>query len=118
MRSQPDRRQHLGKVVPDRPIWESDHPISCHREYRLPFGIPFLLLRMDFTVKLNHKAPISAAEVDDERTDRMLSAELHPIQATPAQRIPQEILNPRLVGSQIPRCRDVVSVLVASPSHD
>ena len=72
---------------------------------------------MNSTIELDHEATLRAAEVDDEGTNWMLSAELHSIQATPAQFIPQEILDLRFTGTQIPHSRDVVPV-VASSSHD
>jgi hypothetical protein len=63
-------------------VWESDHPIASRGQNRLTFGIPIPLLGMNPTVELDYQAALRAAEVDNERTDRVLPAELHPVQAT------------------------------------
>jgi hypothetical protein len=54
---------------------------------------------MNPTIEFDGKAALRAAEVDDERTNRMLPAKLHAVQATPAQLLPEEILGPRLSGA-------------------
>jgi hypothetical protein len=72
---------------------------------------------MNPTVKLNCKAALGSAEVDDERTDWMLPAELHSIQSPSAQLIPQHVFHRGLAGTQISRCGNVVAMLAMASTH-
>ena len=101
--SHPDRRQHLGEVVSNRLVWESNHPVPSRGKDRLSFGILLLLLRVNVTVEFDRKTPIRATEVDDERPYRMLPPNLQPIQSPSAQFFPQDVLNRCLASAQIPR---------------
>jgi len=58
---------------------------------------------MNSAIGLNGNAALGRAEVDDERTDRVLPAELHSIQATDAQFLPQDVLNRCLAGAWVAR---------------
>ena len=72
---------------------------------------------MNPTVKLDCKAALGTAEVDDERADWMLPAELHPVQSTSAQFLPQDVLNRCLAGAQVARRWDVMPMLVTARIH-
>jgi hypothetical protein len=72
---------------------------------------------MNSTVELNCKATLGTAEVDDERTDWMLPAELHSIQTPSAQFFPQDVLNRCLAGAQVPRRGNIVPVLMLTRAH-
>jgi hypothetical protein len=77
--SRPDGFQHAGQVFANRLVWESDHPVSRHGEDGVAFCISILLLRVNSTIQLDCEAALGRAEVDDERTDWMLPAELDSI---------------------------------------
>jgi len=83
-----DGCQHFRQLFSNRLVWESNHPIAGRGEDRLSFGVPILLLRMNLTVQLDYEATLGTAEVDDERTDWVLSAELQSIQSPSAQFFP------------------------------
>jgi len=82
--SKADRGEDLGQAVSNQLIGEPNHPIPCRSEDCLSFGIPIPLRRVNSSIDLDNKSTFCAAEVDDERTDWMLAAELHPVQATAA----------------------------------
>jgi hypothetical protein len=113
-----DCLQNLGQIFSNQLIREPDHPIPCRSQDRLTFRIPIPLLGMNPTVELDYQAALRAAEIDDKRTDRVLPAELHPVQSPSTQFLPQDILNRCLAGAQIPRRSDVVPVLVTLRRHD
>ncbi len=72
---------------------------------------------MNPTVKRDHEAALCTAEVDDERSDRMLPTELHPVQVTAAQFFPQDVLNRRLANAQVPRRGNIVPVPMLMRVH-
>jgi hypothetical protein len=112
-----DCLQNLGQIFANQLIREPDHPIPCCSQDRLTFRIMVPLLRMNATIQLDHKATLRAAEVDNEQTDWMLPAELHPVQSPSTQFLPQEVLNRCLASAQIPRRWDVVPVIMSTRAH-
>jgi len=110
-----DHCQHVREVVSHFRIRKAKHPIPCGDELRFTFGVVFSLSGMHLAVELDGEAAFDAAEVEDERPDGMLAAELQPIQTTPAERRPKHILSCRLAGAQVTSGGYVVAM--TSPWH-
>jgi hypothetical protein len=54
---------------------------------------------MHLAVEFDCKAAFDAAEVKNEWSNGMLPAKLHPIQTTPTERRPKQVLGPRLASA-------------------
>jgi hypothetical protein len=91
-------------------IREPHHAVSGRGQDRFTLCIVVPLRRMDRAIELDREATFGAAEVDHKWANRMLPAELQPIQATTAQFFPQEVLSRRLASPQVSCRGDVLPV--------
>jgi hypothetical protein len=80
--------KHITEAVAHRVIGESQDPIASRLQDRFAFGVLFALLLVNAAVEFDGQSTFWAAEIDDERSDWMLSAELQPIQSTTPKRLP------------------------------
>jgi hypothetical protein len=69
---------------------------------------------VDPTIDFDCQPPLDAAEVQDEGADRMLPTELQPIQAAPAQCVPQAVLSLGLTPAKLARSGNIVAVCALS----
>ena len=93
-------------------------PTSSFVEQRLSFGVLFSLLGMPLVVEFDGETSFDAAEVKHEGSNGMLPTELHPVQTTPAECRPQQILSPSLPSSQVTSGRHIVAMTRSrSPWH-
>jgi hypothetical protein len=91
-------------------IREAKHPISGRDKECLTFSVVVPLPAMHLAVELDDKMSFDTAEVKNERTKRMLSAELHPIQTPSAESCPKQVLSTRLASAQVASGGHVVAM--------
>jgi hypothetical protein len=108
------RGKHFVEAVAHRVIGESQDAIPGRLQNRFALGVLFALLLVNAAVELDGQSTFRAAEIDDERANCMLSAELQPVESTTPKRFPQVILSPGFTMSQIARGRDIVAVLLTT----
>jgi hypothetical protein len=73
---------------------------------------------MRLAIELDCKAAFDAAEVKNEWSNGVLSAKFHPIQTTPAELRPKQVLSPRLTSAQVTSGGHIVPMTrIRSPWH-
>jgi hypothetical protein len=98
-----DRAEHAGQVVADSVVREAQDAVAGVGEGGAALGVSRLLPSVDRAIELDAEAALDTAEVEDERPDRVLAAELQAVQPSTAQRLPEELLGGRLALAQISR---------------
>lgn len=114
-----DGLQYPCEVIHDGVIWETECSIAGQGKQGLPFRIALSLRFVYAAIEFDGQPTLCAAEVDDERSDRVLAAKLQSREATTAQLRPEEILCRGLTGPQFTSPKNVVSMFPCRPvSHD
>ncbi len=77
--------KHSGEPGLDLLVPHSQHPKPLLLEKRLSASISFRVLQVYIPIDFYDEARLRRVEVDDKRTNGMLTAKLDPVQATMAQ---------------------------------
>ena len=96
-------------VVDDFFVSEADDVVAVCLQETGSLGVLFNLFVMDGSVQFDGEADGGTAEVENERADRVLTAELQAGESTSAELHPQQFFSSRHLLPQRPRHWDVVS---------
>jgi hypothetical protein len=80
-------------------VGKAKHSIACGSEDRFALRIPLALFCVNASIKLDGKAALNTAEINNERTNWVLSPEFQTIQSTSPQLRPEQVFSPRLANS-------------------
>jgi hypothetical protein len=103
-----DRGQDGGQVVTHLLVAEAQDVISGGGQERLSRGVVFALRGVNRAIELDDQPPLRAAEIDHERADRVLAAELQLFQLPVSDSMPEHRLHRRGPGTQRPRRRHIL----------
>ena len=96
-----DGGEDCREVGVDGVIGEAQDAVPGGAQERFPLGIVFALCGVNLAVELDDEATIGAAEIDDERPDGVLAAELQTVEAAIAEGVPEDFFGEGLPSSQV-----------------